>query len=397
MRVSELETTKQSDASNKDELLRDLQSSKTKISLLEEELCTSAREQAKANLSAKEAKENHGKLKNELQQLQIHLREAKQDRERDAKELREKNETIKKLQRENSELENELSAATKEMSAKATEYLTLMNKQEEAQEDLDALRRKIPELESSSMREKAENEKLRLEIFATRQLNKDLKIAHENLLEEIKNSEDQLQDKDLIKSAELQKAVLEKDQLNKEIQLANKRLAMVKDINEKVQREKKELEQKLKMTQQRLLILEADEKTVDTIKTLQRELEEGKQKIQDLNAMYEAVRMERDNLRGESTKPMSPRTFTKYEAKPRGASAYLDTLTQTSRLQEQVAAKTDMLEAQARTTLLEEKLKMARERLDGLKNFPPHSGDSRSESAESVSEESANEDETQES
>ena len=397
MRVSELETTKQSNASNKDELLRDLQSSKTKISLLEEELCTSAREQAKANLSAKEAKEHNGKLKNELQQLQIHLREVKHDRERDAKELREKNETIKKLQRENGELENELSAATKEMSAKATEFLTLMNKQEEAQEDLDALRRKITELESSSMREKAENEKLRLEISATRQLNKDLKIAHDNLLEEINNSEDQLQDKDLIKSAELQKAVLEKDQLNKEIQLANKRLAMLKDNNEKVQREKKELEQKLKMTQQRLLILEADEKTVDTIKSLQRELEEGKQKIQDLNAMYEVVRMERDNLRGKSTKPMSPRTFTKYEAKPRGAIAYLDTLTQKSKLQEQVAAKTDMFEAQARAMLLEEKLKMARERLDGLKNFPPHSGDSRSESAESVSEESTNEDETQES
>ena len=399
MRVSELETTEQSNASNKEELVRDLQSCKTKISLLEEELCTSAREQAKANLSAKEAKEQNGKLRKDLQQLQIHLREVKYDCDRDAKELREKNEIIKKVQRQNGELENELSAATKEMSAKATEFLTLMNKQEEAQEDLNELRRKIPELESSSMREKAENEKLKLEIAATRQLNKDLKIAHDNLLEEINNSEDQLQDKDLIKSAELQKAVLEKDQLNKEIQLANKRLAMLKDNNEKVQREKKELAQKLKMAQQRLLILEADEKTVDTIKTLQRELEEGKQKIQDLNVMYEAVRLERDNLRGESTKPMSPRTFAKYEAKPRGTSAYLDTLTQKSKIQEQVEAKTDMLEAQARAMLLEEKLKMARERLDGLKNFPPHSysEDSRSESAESVSEESTNEDETQES
>lgn len=398
MRVSELETTEQSNASNKDELLRDLQSSKTKISLLEEELCTSAREQAKANLSAKEAKEKNGKLRKELQQLQIHLREVKHDRDRDAKELREKNETIKKLQRENGVLENELSAATKEMSAKTTEFLTLMNKQEEVQEDLDALRRKIPELEASSVREKAENEKLRLEISATRQLNKDLKIAHDNLLEEINNSEDQLQDKDFIKSAELQKAVLEKDQLNKEIQLVNKRLAMLKENNEKLQREKKELEQKLKMTQQRLLILEADEKTVDTIKNLQRELEEGKQKIQDLNAMYEAVRLERDNLRGESTKPMSPRTFAKYEAKPRGTS-YLDTLTQKTKLQEQVEAKTDMLEAQARAMLLEEKLKMTRERLNGLKNFPTqsYSEDSRSESAGSASEESTNEDETQES
>lgn len=395
--VSELESTKQSNASNKDELLRDLQSSKNKISSLEEELYNSAREQAKANLSVKEAKEQNGKLRKELQQLQSRLREDKHDRDIDAKELREKNETIKKLQRENGELENELSAATKEMSAKATEFLTLMNKHEEVQEDLDALRRKIPELESSSMKEKAENEKLRLEISATRQLYKDLKIAYDNLLEEINNSEDQLQDKELLKSAELQKAMLEKDQLNNEVQLANKRLAMLKDNKEKVQREKKELEQKLKMMQQRLLILEADEKAVDTIKTLQRELDEGKQKIQDLNTMYAAVRLERDNLRRESTKPISPRTFAKYEAKPRGTSAYLDTLAQKSKLQEQGAAKTDMLEAQARAMLLEEKLKTARERLDGLKNFPPPSEDSRSESAESVSEESTNGDETQES
>ena len=386
-KVSELESTKQSNASNRDELLRDLQSSKNKISSLEEELCTSAREQAKANLSVKEAKEQNVKLRKELQQLQSQLREDKHDRLIDAKELREKNETI----------ENELSAATKEMSAKATEFLILINKQEQAQDDLDALRRKIPELESSSMKEKAENEKLRLEISATRQLYKDLKIAHDNLLEEINNSEDQLQDKDLLKSAELQKAILEKDQLNKEVQLVNKRLAMLKDNYEKVQREKKDMEQKLKMLQQRLLILKADEKTVETIKTLQRELEEGKQKIQDLNTMYEAVRLERDNLRGESAKPISPRTFAKYEAKPKETSAYLDTLAQKSRLQEQVAAKTDMLEAQARAMLLEEKLKMARERLDGLKNFPPPSEDSRSESAESVSSESTNGEETQES
>ena len=396
-RVSELESTKQSNASNKDELLRDLQSSKNKLSSLEEELCTSAREQAKANLSVKEAKEQNDKLRKELQQLQSRLREDKHDRDMDAKELREKNETIKKLQRENGELENELSAATKEMSAKATEFLTLMNKQEEAQEDLEALRRNIYELESSSMKEKAENEKLRLEISATRQLYKELKIAYDNLLEEINNSEEQLQDKEWLKSAELQKAMLEKDNLNKEVQLVKKRVEMLKDNNEKVQREKKELEQKLKMMQQRLLILEADEKTVDTIKTLQRELEESKQKIQDLNTMYEAVRLERDNLRGENTKPISPRTFANYEAKPRGTSAYLDTLAQKSKLQEQVAAKTDMLEAQARAMLLEEKLKMARERLDGLKNFPPPSEDSKSESAESVLEESTNGDETQES
>ena len=392
-RVSELESTKNADASNKDELLRDLQSSKNKISSLEEDLCTCAREQAKANLSVKELKEQNSKLRKDLQQLQSRLREEKHDRDIDAKELREKNETIKKLQRENREIENELSVATKEMSAKATELLTLMNKQEETQEELDELRRKIPEFESSSMKEKAENEKLRLEISATRQLYNDLKIAYDNLMEEISNSEDQLQDKEFLTSAELQKSMLEKDQLNKEVQLANKKLAMLKDNNEKVHRKKKELEQKLKMLQQRLLILEADEKTVETIKTLQRELEEGKQKIQDLNGMYEAMRLERDNLRGESTKPISPKIFAKYEAKTRGSSAYLDTLTRSSRLQEQVLSKTDVLEAQARAKLLEEKLKMARERLDGLRNVPSHNEDNRSESAESVSEESTNGDE----
>lgn len=74
-------------------------------------------------------------------------------------------------------------------------------------------------------------------------------------------------------------------------------------------------------------------------------------------------------------------------------------MTQKTKLQEQVEAKTDMLEAQARAMLLEEKLKMTRERLNGLKNFPTqsYSEDSRSESAGSASEESTNEDETQES
>lgn len=398
-RVSDLENTKQSNASSNDELLRDLQSSKNKMSSLEKELCASAREQAKANLTAKETKEQNGKLRKDLQQLQSRLREEKHDRGIDGKELREKNETIKKLQRENRELEDEITAATKEMNVKATEFLTLMNKHEEIQEELQASRKQIPELESSLMKEKAENEKLRLETSATRQLYNDLKIAYDNLLDEINNSEDQLEDKELTKSAELQKSILEKDQLNKEVQLSNKRLAMLKENNEKIQREKRELEQKLKMLQQRLLTLEADEKTVDTIKTLQRELEEGKQKIHDLNAMYEAVRLERDNLRGEHTKPTSPRTFVKYEAKPRGTGAYLDTLTQKSKIHEQATAKKDMFEAQAKAMLLEEKLKMARGRLEGLKTFPPNSPsseDSRSESTEGASEELTDGDETQE-
>ncbi|XP_078380395.1 uncharacterized protein LOC144663360 [Oculina patagonica] len=395
-RVSDLENMRESSANSNEELLRDLQSSRNKISSLEEELCASAREQAKASLAVKETREQNGKLRKDLQQLQSRLREEKHDREIDGKELREKTEAIKKLQRENKELEDEISEATKEMNAKAAAFLTLVNKQEETQEELEALKKQIPELESSLMNEKGENEKLRLETSATRQLHNDLKIAYDNLLDEINNSEDQLQDKEFAKSAELQKSILEKDQLNKEVQLSNKRLAMLKENYEKVQREKRELEQKLKMMQQRLLVLQADEKTVDTIKNLQRELEEGKQKINDLNAMYEAVRIERDNLRGENSKPTSPRTFVKYEAKPRGPSVYLDTLTQKSKLQEQAAAKKEMLEAQARAMLLEEKLKMARERLEGLKNVPPGSDDSRSESTEGMPEELANEEENQE-
>ena len=396
-RVTDLEGSTQSSASSKDEMLRDLQSSKNKISLLEEELCASAREQAKANLATKETREENSKLRKELKQLQSRLREEKHDREIDGRELREKSEAIKRQQRENKELEEEISATNKELNAKATEYLTLLNKQEETHEELETLKKQIPELEASLMQEKEENEKLKLEMSATRKLNNDLKIAYDNLLDEINCSEDQLQDKELAKSAELQKIIMEKEQLNKEVQLLNKRMAMLKENNEKLQREKREMEHKLKMMQQRLLILEADEKTVDTIKSLQRELEEGKQKLHDLNAMYEAVRQERDTLRGENTKPISPRTFAKYEAMPRATSVYLDTLTQKSKQQEQTAAKKEMFEAQARAMLLEEKLKVARQRLEGLKNVPPYSEDSRSESTESaVSEDLTNEEESQE-
>ena len=383
-KVSDLENTRQSNASSNDELLRDLQCSKNKIASLEDELCASARKQANANLTVKEAKEQNVKLRNELQQLQSRLREEKHDREMEGKEMREKTEAFKKMQRENRELENEILTANKEMSAKATEYLTLMNKHEEIQEELEILRKQIPELESSWMKEKGQNEKLRLEMYASRKLYSDLKIAYDNVLDEISNSQDKLDEQDLTKSAAVQKLTMEKEQLNKEIQLLNKRITMLKENNEKTQREKKEMEQKLKMIQQRLLVLEADEKTIDTIKTLQRELEEGKQKIHDLNAMYEAVRLERDNLRSENTKPVSPRAFGKYEAKPRTTSAYLDSLTQKSKIHEQTSAKKDMFEAQARAVLLEEKLKVARERLEGLKTFPPNRTSEGSVSSEST-------------
>ncbi|XP_022797713.1 golgin subfamily B member 1-like [Stylophora pistillata] len=395
-RVSDLESAKKSKASSNDELLIDLQSCRNKVTSLEEELCASAREQVKANLTVRELKEKNAKLQNDLQQIQSQLREEKQDRAMNEKEIREKNEVMKKLQRENRELENEITEASKELNAKAAESLTMVNKQEETQEELDALGKQIRELESLLLREKGENEKLRLETSATRQLYSDLKAAYDNLLEEINSSQDQLEDKELKKSVELKKSSIEKDQLNKEIQLLNKRVSMFKENNEKIQREKRELEKKVKMMQQRLLILEADEKTVETIKALQTELEESKQKIYDLNAMYEAVRLERDNLRTENIKPTSSRGFARYQPKLREASACLESLTQHSKLHEQAAAKKDMLELQAKAMLLDEKLREARERLEGLKTLPPKSDKSMSESTESGSDETSEEDETQE-
>ena len=401
-KVSNLENMTQSNASSSDELLRDLQSCKNKIASLEDELCASAREQAKADVTVKETKEQNANLRKELQQVKSRLREEKHDREMDAKEMREKDEMLKKIQRENRELENELSAATKEMSVKTTELLTLVNKQEDTQEELEAFKKQIPELESSWMNEKGENEKLKLEMSTSRKLYSDLKMAYDNILDEINSSQNQFDEKDLKNSAAVQKLKMEKDQLKKEIQLLNKRIAMLKENNEKTQREKKDVEQKLKMIQQRLLVLEADEKTIDTIKTLQRELEESKQKIHDLNAMYEAVRLERDNLRSENTQPVSPRSFGKYEARPRSTSAYLDTLTQKSKINEQSSAKKDMFEAQARAVLLEEKLRVARERLEGLKTFSPNSTTSEDsvgspESTEGASEVFTDGDENQES
>ena len=394
-RVSDLESAKKSKANSNDELLKDLQSCKNKVTSLEEELCASAREQAKANLTVTEMKEKNANLQKDLQQIQSQLREEKHDRATDGKEIREKNEVIKKLQRENRELENEITEASKELNVKAGKCLTMMNKQEEIEEELGDLRKQIRELESSLLKEKGENEKLRLEMSATRQLYSDLKIAYDNLLEEINSSQEQMEDKEFKKSAELKKSSLEKDQLNKEIQLLNKRVAMFKENNEKIQQEKRELEKKVKTMQQRLLILEADEKTVDTIKALQIELEESKQKIDDLNAMYEAVRLERDNLRAENIKPTSPRGFARYQPKTRETSAYLESLTKKTKLHEQVTAKKDMLEAQAKAMLLDEKLREARERLEGLKTLPLKSDESMSESTESGSDEPSEEDETQ--
>ena len=372
-KVCNLENMTQSNTSSNDELLRNLQSCKNKIASLEDKLCVSAREQAKANVMVKETKEQNAILIKELQQVKCRLREENHDREMDGKEMREKDEMLKKIHRENRELENELSAATKEMIAKTTELLTLMNKQEDTQEELETLKKQIAEFESSWMNEKGENEKLKLEMSTSRKLYSDLKMAYDNILNDINSSQDQLDERDSINSTEVQKLKMEKEQLNNEIQLLNKRIIMLKENNEKSQREKKDVEQKLKTMQQRLLVLEADEKTVDTIKTLQRELEESKQKIHDLNAMYEAVRLERDNLRSENKKPKSPRSFGKYEARPRSTSSYLDNLRQKSKINEQSSSKMDMFEAQARAVLLEEKLRVARERLEGLKTFAPNS------------------------
>lgn len=112
--------------------------------------------------------------------------------------------------------------------------------------------------------------------------------------------------------------------------------------------------------------------------------------------MYEAVRLERDNLSRENIKPTSPRGFARNQPKPREASACLESLTQHSKLHEHAAAKKDMLELQAKAMLLDEKLREARERLEGLKTLPPKSDKSMSESTESSSDETSEEDETQE-
>ncbi|XP_068733032.1 putative leucine-rich repeat-containing protein DDB_G0290503 isoform X2 [Montipora capricornis] len=362
-KVSDSETTRQSNASTKDELMRDLQSSKNKIATLEDQLCTSARDQAKASLAVKEMAEKNAQLKKELQQLQSRLKEESYDREMERKDMREKDEALKNIQRQNRELESEISESTKEMNEKTTELLTLLNKQEETQEELEALQRQNSELESSWMQEKGENEKLRLEISASRKLHSDLKIAYDNILDEINSSQEEIDEKDLKKLAEVQKLTVEKEQLNKEIERLNKKVTALKENNEKMQKEKKDVEQKLKMVKQRMSVLEAGANTIDTIKTLQVELEESKEKINDLNAMYEAVKIERVNLRSEKTKPISPRP----------TSAYLDSLVQKSRIEEHSLAQQDMIDAQARASLLGQKLRVARKRLEGLKTSPLNS------------------------
>lgn len=372
-KVSGLENTRQSNARSNDELLRDLQSNKNKIVSLENQLCASAREQAKTNLTLKETWEQNAALKKELQQMKSLLREERHDCEMKSKEIREKEEVLKKIQRENRELEDEISAAGKELSAKTTELLTLINKQEETQEEVEALKTQIPELESSWMNEKSENEKLRLEMSASRRLYNDLRVAYENIIDEVNNSQEELGEQDSKQSVQLQKLTIEKEQLNKQIQLLNKRIAVLKENNEKTQREKKEIEQKCKVMRQRLLVFEADEKTIDTITTLQRELEESKQKIHDLNAMYEAIRVERDNIRSEKAMSISPRSFGKHEARPTASSVYLDTLAQKTKIQEQTSPKKDVFASQARAMLLEEKLRIARGRLEGLKTLSQRS------------------------
>ena len=363
-KVSDMENTKQSNAISNNQLTRDLQLSRNKITSLEDQLCTSARDQAKANLTVKEMNEKNAQLKKELQQLQSHLREESHDRELEKKDMRDKEEALKKIQRHNQELESEISEANKEMNEKTIELLTLMNTHEETQEELEAFKRQVCELETSWMQEKGENETLRLEMSASRKLYNDLKIAYDNLLDEINSSHEETHEKDLKKIVEIQRLTTEKEQLNKEIERLNKRMTTLKENNEKIQKDKKDVEQKLKMMQQRLLVLEADANTIDTIKTLQGELEESKKKINDLSDMYEAIKVERDNLRYERTKPV---------ISPRPTSAYLDSLAHKGKTDDRASAQKDMLEAQERASLLGQKLKVARERLEGLKATPPNS------------------------
>lgn len=363
-KVSDLENTKQSNAVCNDQLTRDLQLSRNKITSLEDQLCTSARDQAKANLTVKEMNEKNAQLKKDFQQLQSRLKEESRDRELEKKDMRDKEETLKKVQRDNQELESEISEANKELNEKTTELLMLMNKHEETLEELEASKRQLCELESSWMQEKRENETLRLEMSASRKLYDDLKIAYDDLLDEINSSHEETHEKDLKKIAEIQRLTTEKEQLNKEIERLNKRMTTLKENNEKIQKDKKDAEQKLKMMQQRLLVLEADANTIDTIKTLQGELEESKKKTSDLSDMYEAIKVERDNLRYERTKPV---------ISPRPTSVYLDSLAHKGKIEDRASAQKGMLEAQERASLLGQKLKVARERLEGLKATPPNS------------------------
>ena len=323
-------------------------------------------------MKVKETKEQNAKLRKELQQLKNQLGEEKHEHDMDKKEMREKDEAIKRMQKENRQLVNEISEMTAEVNAKEADVLALMSTQEDTQDELEVLRRQIPELESSWLEEKGEKEKLKLEMSTLQKLYNDLKIVYDNLQDEINSSQEQFEEKDSIHSTELQKLNMEKEQLKKELQLLSKRIGMLKENNEKTQKEKKELEQKLRTTQQRLLVLEVDEKTIDTIKALQEEVKEGKQKLRDLNEMYEAIRVERDNLRSDKIKPKSPRTFTKSETKPRAANILN---TPKSNIQHAASPKKEVFDAQARAVPLEDKLRVARERLEGLKTSPPKNKD----------------------
>ena len=69
-------------------------------------------------------------------------------------------------------------------------------------------------------------------------------------------------------------------------------------------------------------------------------------------------------------------------------------LTKKTKRHEQATAKKEMLEAQAKAMVLDEKLREARERLKGLQTLPPKSDEIMSESTESGSDQLSEGDET---
>ena len=69
-------------------------------------------------------------------------------------------------------------------------------------------------------------------------------------------------------------------------------------------------------------------------------------------------------------------------------------LTKKTKRHEQATAKKEMLEAQAKAMVLDEKLREARELLKGLQTLPPKSDESMSESPESGFDELSEGDET---
>ena len=250
-------------------------------------------------------------------------------------------------------------------------------------DELHELHDRINELDSNWTQGKKGNEKLNIEEAAASKQYDRLTDMYGNLVDGIKDYRAQAEEKDFSNDMQLQKVLMERDVLSSEVQRLNKRLTILNENYEKTQKERKDLERDLKIMQQRLLILEAGEKSIDTITAaLQKELDESKLKIIDVSTMYEAAKSERDALRAELVNlPTTPKFSLKHETKPIMLTTFHDgPFTQKERAYE-LSPKKEMFETQARAALLGRKLKIARERLEDLKSAPLH-GESGAENTE---------------